>query len=144
MKEETIIKLNKKIQKISELNEVLMKKVKKHREQAEINHNREDYLKRELLKLNPNYCFDNSKKFKIKQSVRKRDNNQCCFCGINIYDVSTDETLHHKIPRRYGGTDEKENLITICLNCHRLLGILIKSVEERCIEFNSQQRGGKR
>ncbi len=133
------IKLNKRIQGLTEVNKKLQEKVKRQKTQAEINHDRENELKCELMKLNPNHKFDNSKKLKLKNSIREGDDNLCCFCRRNIYDVSTDETLHHKIPRRYGGLDNPENLITICSDCHRLLETLIGFVESKVLELGGQK-----
>lgn len=43
---------------------------------------------------------------------------ECRFC-----QESRDEVLeeHHVVPRRYGGSDHSENLITVCSNCHSVL-----------------------
>lgn len=96
---------------------------------------REDNLKCELFKLNPKHEFTGTEVEKVKIDTRNRDNNQCCFCRRNIYEVSTDKTLHHKIPRRYGGSEKSDNLITICTECHELLEELIDVVEEKAKEF---------
>jgi len=42
----------------------------------------------------------------------------CLFCGETRKVVL--ET-HHVVPRRYGGSDASENLITVCSNCHSVL-----------------------
>ncbi|WP_242695431.1 HNH endonuclease [Halomontanus rarus] len=31
---------------------------------------------------------------------------------------------HHIVPRRYGGSDSEENLVTLCANCHRAVEAL--------------------
>jgi hypothetical protein len=41
---------------------------------------------------------------------------RCQVCG---HDASLDE--HHIVPRRYGGSDRDENLVTLCANCHRAI-----------------------
>ena len=40
---------------------------------------------------------------------------RCFVCGEDNPNVL--ET-HHVIPRRYGGRDSEENLVTLCANCH--------------------------
>lgn len=39
---------------------------------------------------------------------------ECLFC-----DATDDLEEHHVVPRRYGGTDGEENLITVCGDCHK-------------------------
>lgn len=39
----------------------------------------------------------------------------CFICGE---DNSVVLEEHHIVPRRYGGTDDEENLVTLCANCH--------------------------
>ncbi len=119
------------------LNKILIKKIRIKDDWARDNGGREDILKREILKLNPDHCFDESDKFKFKRKIRRRDKFLCCFCKRNILEVSLDESLHHKIPRRYGGKDTMKNQITICFECHRLLEELIGYVEEKALELNS-------
>lgn len=43
-------------------------------------------------------------------------NATCHFCG-------TPEPLdeHHIVPRRFGGSDDRENIVTVCPTCHRKL-----------------------
>ena len=119
---------------LERINNNLVNKMRKQRTQATENHIKEDFLKREILKIKPDYRFDDSETFIRKRDTRARDKNLCCFCKRNILDISLDETLHHKVPKRYGGSDEPKNLITICEECHRLLEMLIKFVEERIWE----------
>ena len=51
---------------------------------------------------------------KIRKEVMYRDTNQCQSCAKHIGLL-----VHHKIPRSKGGSDEPENLITLCVTCHR-------------------------
>jgi hypothetical protein len=44
---------------------------------------------------------------------------ECHFC-----DESEALDTHHIVPRRYGGSDRGENLVTVCPNCHRKLETL--------------------
>lgn len=54
---------------------------------------------------------------KIALAVKRRDNFTCVKCGFK----STGELIHaaHKIARVYGGPDSMENVITLCVVCHR-------------------------
>lgn len=52
---------------------------------------------------------------KTRQAVLDRDNNQCQACGTN-----NGLQLHHLIYRSQGGGHDKENLITLCLRCHKM------------------------
>lgn len=44
--------------------------------------------------------------------------NGCFVCGSNKEHALEE---HHIIPERYGGNDENENIVTVCLNCHQAL-----------------------
>ena len=53
---------------------------------------------------------------KAQRAGRKRDGYVCQICG------SPDHTEgHHLIDYRYGGAANKENIITLCHNCHQLV-----------------------
>ncbi|QLD84586.1 HNH endonuclease [Natronomonas halophila] len=43
-------------------------------------------------------------------------NDNCRFC-----DATDHLEEHHVVPRRYGGTDEDQNLITVCSDCHKTI-----------------------
>jgi len=47
---------------------------------------------------------------------------ECHFC-----DESEALDRHHIVPRRHGGSDDEENLVTVCPNCHRKLETLYDS-----------------
>jgi len=49
----------------------------------------------------------------LRQEVRKRDDHECKFCE----DTENLHT-HHIVPRSAGGSDKKENLMTVCASCH--------------------------
>lgn len=55
--------------------------------------------------------------------VIKRDNFKCQFCKGKqrmLKQLPPNELdCHHIIPQALGGTDDLENLITICKNCHQ-------------------------
>lgn len=43
------------------------------------------------------------------------EGDSCFICG---YDNENGLETHHLVPRRYGGSDEPENLVTLCATCH--------------------------
>lgn len=47
---------------------------------------------------------------------------ECYFC-----DESEALDRHHIVPRRHGGSDDEENLVTVCPTCHRKLETLYDS-----------------
>lgn len=47
--------------------------------------------------------------------VLRRDKFKCCKCYTN-----QNLTIHHIQHREHGGTDDPENLITMCFSCHRV------------------------
>src|SRR6185312_6532838 len=49
----------------------------------------------------------------LRQAVFDRDGRKCTVCG-SADDLHAD----HIRPRRYGGTDDPENLQTLCRSCH--------------------------
>lgn len=55
-----------------------------------------------------------SKRTAVK--ILKRMGAKCSICG---WDESTCD-IHHIIPKKNGGTDNMDNLIYICPNCHRI------------------------
>lgn len=74
------------------------------------------------------------KRSNLNPRIRQRDNHECYFCKKNVHDVCEKEgsgnTIHHIIPKRFGGKDEPDNLITICLHCHQKLEKLITKTGE--------------
>lgn len=60
----------------------------------------------------PNYGFENT-----KMMIRNRDNYTCQYCKNKRKDSNLD--VHHIIFRSNGGSDEPENLITLCRTCHK-------------------------
>jgi len=61
-----------------------------------------------------NYGFENT-----KAMVLNRDGYQCQFCKGKRKDSKLE--VHHIIFRSKGGSDEAENLITLCHTCHKAL-----------------------
>ncbi len=63
----------------------------------------------------PNIDLEQTAWREKRREVLKRDGYQCTRCGKR--DVSLD--AHHQIARRDGGTDELDNLTTLCRTCHQ-------------------------
>jgi 5-methylcytosine-specific restriction endonuclease McrA len=51
-----------------------------------------------------------------RERVLERDRNQCRSCGTGGENKLT---LHHIVYRSQGGGHLEENLVTLCLDCHR-------------------------
>lgn len=62
--------------------------------------------------------IDNSRK-----QVLNRDNYTCQRCGCEVENGHRESQrsveVHHLIPRAAGGPDTMENLVTLCVRCHR-------------------------
>ena len=58
-------------------------------------------------------------KLSKKEAVRiaKKMKLSCALCGWNELPCE----VHHIIPQEEGGTDDLDNLIYVCPNCHRIL-----------------------
>ena len=72
-----------------------------------------------------NYGFANTKAY-----VLNRDNHICCNCKGKSKDRRLE--VHHIVFRRNGGSDEQDNLITLCRVCHDELhngNIVLKKME---------------
>jgi len=54
----------------------------------------------------------------LKQQVLERYGNRCYACGFSIHSILV---VHHCVPISLGGTDEIENLVLVCPNCHTLI-----------------------
>ena len=61
-----------------------------------------------------NYGFENT-----KAMVLNRDNYTCQCCKGKHKDSKLE--VHHKIYRSHGGSDEQENLVTVCYTCHKAI-----------------------
>lgn len=51
--------------------------------------------------------------------IRKRDDYTCQICGKKFPPFSPLLHVHHKIPLSQGGTNDSNNLITLCIDCHK-------------------------
>lgn len=52
-----------------------------------------------------------------RQKIIQRDNGKCQWCGKGSPEVRLE--VHHVIPVAQGGSDAIENLITLCIECHK-------------------------
>jgi len=50
----------------------------------------------------------------LRQQILHRDGWRCQSCG-----AMTNLEVHHREFRRHSGADSEENLITLCVDCHR-------------------------
>jgi hypothetical protein len=62
---------------------------------------------------------------RLRREVYERDNWTCQECGcrcLNTKDAKAHPKrkiqAHHVVPRRFGGSDELSNLVTLCMSCH--------------------------
>ena len=55
---------------------------------------------------------------KLFKEVHERDNYTCQICGKERYGL---DYPHHVLFKSRGGSDTNENLITLCMECHRVL-----------------------
>ena len=63
-----------------------------------------------------NYGFENT-----KAKVLNRDNYTCQCCKSKKMKKTDKLEVHHIIFRSNGGSNEENNLITLCSSCHRAL-----------------------
>lgn len=68
-----------------------------------------------------------------KAKARERDDYTCQVDGCNIRHEGKGTHAHHKLPRAAGGSDELDNLITLCSKHHRHLEHqLLMEILKRC------------
>ncbi len=77
----------------------------------------DDLHRQPVLKVRINTALGARRRFLIL----RRDNYRCCLCGA----TGTDVQLHvdHRIAKARGGTDESENLWTLCQPCNLGKGV---------------------
>jgi hypothetical protein len=72
----------------------------------------------------PNTSAEGSKSYssdwsELSSRVKKRDGYKCQKCGgMGAPDGNADLHAHHIRPKSKGGSDEMDNLITLCRSCH--------------------------
>jgi mRNA-degrading endonuclease HigB of HigAB toxin-antitoxin module len=55
----------------------------------------------------------------LKNSIKNRDNNKCRICKKTFN--SNNLVVHHNIRVIDGGSNDLSNLITVCIDCHKLI-----------------------
>lgn len=76
---------------------------------------------------------------KLRRDVKSRDNYQCSVCG-----ATTGLEVHHIIKVKHGGTNEMDNLITLCSSCHRAIDTLnLEHAMSKCAKNAEKQLGIK-
>jgi hypothetical protein len=73
----------------------------------------------------------------IRHEVFKRDNFKCCECGKNKDETSLE--IDHIIPVSRGGSDELENLQTLCCACNRSKSNRIYTKEKKLVELREDE-----
>ena len=56
---------------------------------------------------------------KLRFEILERDNFTCQYCGRNPKEDGIKLEVDHINPKSKGGKNEKENLITACMDCNR-------------------------
>ncbi|MDQ0253372.1 hypothetical protein J2S74_000744 [Evansella vedderi] len=65
----------------------------------------------------------------LKNAVKDRDGWACVICGAD-----KGLHVHHKIPRKFGGVNHKDNLVTLCHSCHPAIETAdIKHAYTKCL-----------
>ena len=67
--------------------------------------------------------------------ILNRANKGCAICGWN---ESTCD-IHHIIPKSKGGTNNNDNLIIVCPNCHRVIHTTDKYSEEFLLQYSIEK-----
>lgn len=65
----------------------------------------------------------------LQQSTRRevfeQKGHECLFCGVtgeqHEQEYGRDLDVHHVIPKRKGGSNDPDNLIPVCIGCHKTL-----------------------
>lgn len=53
-----------------------------------------------------------------RYTIFERDNFTCQYCGRNVKEDKVKLVIDHKVPKKRGGTDKFDNLITCCFDCN--------------------------
>lgn len=75
--------------------------------------------------------------------VQKRDNYICQYCGkdgLASLDNWHDCRIDHFIPRKYGGTDDHDNLVTSCSYCNAIKGGRRFETQDAAHEYIMERR----
>ena len=93
-----------------------------------LNHKDEAFNRHWGYQKGPNYGFTNS-----KNACLNRDNYKCKCCGLKKGTLE----VHHIIYKSKGGSDDLDNLITLCRKCH-------KDLHSDKLEYFESKLSGKR
>jgi len=77
--------------------------------------------------------------WRTRKNILKRDNQECQGCARGISDIQLH--IHHKTPRSEGGSNEEENLITLCKDCHNIVHNIPANITPDGIEIITCQSG---
>lgn len=56
---------------------------------------------------------------KRRWEILQRDRFRCCICGRNAKDDNVKLEVDHKVSISHGGTNDSDNLWTLCFDCNR-------------------------
>ena len=81
---------------------------------------------------------------KIKNEVRERDGQCCQICEVKNERLE----VHHILKRKLGGSNELDNLITLCVKCHRAIETgdeehAVKTCYKNAERVNGRELGDK-
>lgn len=93
-----------------------------------------DACKRKVIHYKENICTFYDISTRTVAKILKRANIKCMMCN---WDRTTLD-IHHIIPKKQGGTNNDNNLICLCPNCHRLAHENKYSIDE--LENNSVEK----
>ena len=68
-------------------------------------------------------------------AVLRRDSFSCVWCGET---KERDLTVDHVVPVSFGGTNDDENLETLCVKCHKEKSLIDKIVYGAAVLFGNQ------
>ena len=78
---------------------------------------------------------------KLQLQIWRRDKFRCQDCGVAVGGTGCKPQTHHVVPRSRGGTDQPENLVTLCFPCHCLrasaghYALLANRTREESVDF---------
>lgn len=79
-----------------------------------------------------------------RQAVLDRDDDQCRFCEMtnSEHEDEYDQGLHihHIIPESEGGSDEPQNLVTLCTSCHKTFESVHADTLSRWVKSHTDDR----
>jgi len=75
----------------------------------------------------------------IRESILERDNRECQGCARGSSNVQLH--VHHRTPKSDGGSDEEQNLLTLCKDCHNTIHNLPANIAPDGIEIITRQLG---